>query len=74
MSKQNETSENKQAGNSSLGIVSNRAIEFGKWLQESTPFKPTSNKNEWTALHMGNGWQLKTTEELYSDFCKEHGG
>lgn len=53
--------------------VSNRAIEFGKWLQGSTSFKPTNNNNEWKALHMGDGWQTKTTEELYRDFCEEHG-
>lgn len=68
-----ETVSGKDQQPCTIAGVSNRAIEFGKWLQESTPFKPTSNKNEWTALHMGDGWKLKTTEELYSDFCKEHG-
>lgn len=36
--------------------VSNRAIEFGKWLQGGTPFRPTANNDEWKALHMLDGW------------------
>lgn len=48
------------------------ACSFARWIAEETPFKPTGKVNEWSALHMGDGWVIVTVEQLY-DMFKEGG-
>lgn len=43
MSKQNETSENQQTGNSSIGVVSKRLEWLGQQMDETPPFKQAYN-------------------------------
>ena len=44
------------------------ACSFARWIAEETHFKPTGKVNEWSALHMGDGWVIVTVEQLYDMF------
>ena len=53
--------------NLNISDVSNRCIEFGKWLNYN--FRKVSSNNSW----INDKYGLLTTEKAYEWFCNENG-